>query len=111
MVDIVEKPGGQGNDDPVLLEDILGEPKPDRFNRASFIREGSISVLVGAGGNLSMRTGEAVNLTDLVKFLSHSLHHSSIAVIACMYKVRRYHASNLNTSSSIFLLSISQFLS
>lgn len=67
-VEIEEATGGHGGGDPLLLDDILGGRKPDRYNRASFIREGAMSVLIGAGGNKSMRTGQVVKVADLVKW-------------------------------------------
>lgn len=60
--------GGHGGGDPLLLDDILGGRKPDRFNRASFIREGTMSTLIGIGGNVSMETGQPVKVRDLVKY-------------------------------------------
>lgn len=60
--------GGHGGGDPLLLSDILGGRKPDRFNRASFIREGTMSTLIGIGGNLSIESGMPIKVQDLVKW-------------------------------------------
>lgn len=60
--------GGHGGGDPLLLSDILGGRKPDRFNRAAFIREGAMSMLIGIGGNESIRTGLPVKVQELVHF-------------------------------------------
>lgn len=67
-VPIPEGKGGHGGGDPVLLDDLLGGRKEDRFNRASFVREGANAVLVGVGGNISMRTGQPVKVQDLLHF-------------------------------------------
>lgn len=60
--------GGHGGGDPVLLDDILNGRKPDRFNRAAFIREGAMSTLIGIAGNRSIETGLPVMVADLVHF-------------------------------------------
>lgn len=65
-VPIPEGKGGHGGGDPVMLDDVFGGRKADKFNRASFIREGANAVLVGIGGNMSMRTGEPIKIQDLV---------------------------------------------
>lgn len=65
-VEIPEGKGGHGGGDPVMLDDVFGGRKADKFNRASFIREGANAVLVGIGGNISMRTGQPVKVQDLV---------------------------------------------
>lgn len=65
-VPIPEAKGGHGGGDPVLLNDVFGERKPDEFNRASFIREGANAVLVGVGANVSMKTGQPVKVQELV---------------------------------------------
>ena len=67
-VPIPEASGGHGGGDPLLLSDILAEKKPDRFNRAAFIREGAMSTLIGIGGNKSIETGLPVKVQDLVHF-------------------------------------------
>lgn len=65
-VPIPEGKGGHGGGDPVMLADVFGGRKADRFNRASFIREGANAVLVGIGGNISMQSGQPVQVQDLV---------------------------------------------
>ena len=60
--------GGHGGGDPLLLADILGGQKPDRFNLRAFIREGAMSTLIGIGGNRSIETGLPVKIADLVHF-------------------------------------------
>lgn len=66
VVPIPEGRGGHGGGDPILLDDVFGGRKVDRFNRASFIREGADAVLVGIGANVSMRTGLPVKVQELV---------------------------------------------
>ncbi|NOU97129.1 gfo/Idh/MocA family oxidoreductase [Paenibacillus sp. LMG 31456] len=67
-VTVEEGKGGHGGGDPVLLNDLFGEPTPDRFNRAASHVDGAMSILTGIAGNRSLRTGQAVNVADLVKF-------------------------------------------
>jgi hypothetical protein len=67
-VAVAESAGGHGGGDPVLLNDLFGERVPDRFNRAASHVDGAMSILTGIAGNKSLRTGQAVNVADLVKF-------------------------------------------
>lgn len=67
-VPIEEGAGGHGGGDPVLLNDIFGKPKKDRFHRAASHVDGAMSILTGIAANKSMRTGLPVAVDDLVKF-------------------------------------------
>jgi len=67
-VEVAEGAGGHGGGDPVLLNDLFGEPAPDRFNRAASHVDGAMSILTGIAGNRSLRTGQAVQVAELVKF-------------------------------------------
>lgn len=67
-VDVEEAEGGHGGGDPVLLRDIFDKPAEDRFNRAASHIDGAMSILTGIAGNISMRTGQAVRVGDLVRF-------------------------------------------
>ncbi|CAK7243237.1 MAG: hypothetical protein STHCBS139747_004750 [Sporothrix thermara] len=68
-VDVVKGEGGHGGGDPVLLRDVLvGGSDDDEFHRAAFIRDGGNAVLVGVGANMSMQTGNAIKVQDLVKW-------------------------------------------
>ncbi len=67
-VEIQEGKGGHGGGDPILLNDLFGEPQEDRFKRAASHIDGAMSILTGIAGNHSIRTGQAVNIRDLVQF-------------------------------------------
>jgi len=67
-VDIVEGKGGHGGGDPVLLNDIFGTPKKDKFNRAASHVDGAMSILTGIAANQSIRTGQPVDVNSLVTF-------------------------------------------
>lgn len=67
-VEVEEGKGGHGGGDPVLLQDLFGEPVEDRFQRAASHVDGAMSILTGIAGNISMRTGQAVQVDQLVKF-------------------------------------------
>ncbi|OAA61991.1 NAD(P)-binding domain protein [Niveomyces insectorum RCEF 264] len=68
VVDVQKGEGGHGGGDPVLLRDVLVGDEKDEFNRAAFIRDGGNAVLVGVGANISMKTGQPVNIQKLVKW-------------------------------------------
>lgn len=59
--------GGHGGGDPVLLNDIFGEPTEDRFKRAANHVDGARSILVGVAANRAIRTGQPVKVADLLK--------------------------------------------
>jgi predicted dehydrogenase len=67
-VEIIEKEGGHGGGDPILLNDLFGVPEPDRFNRAASHVDGAMSILTGIAGNKSMATGLPVKIDDLLRF-------------------------------------------
>lgn len=67
-VPIEEREGGHGGGDPILLNDLFGEPELDPFNRAASHIDGAMSILTGIAANKSMRTGLPVNIKDLVEF-------------------------------------------
>ena len=60
--------GGHGGGDPVLLEDLFGNPAPDRFNRAASHIDGAMSILTGIAANRSIATGMPVQVDNLVRF-------------------------------------------
>ncbi|BFT71043.1 Gfo/Idh/MocA family protein [Paenibacillus sp. P36] len=59
--------GGHGGGDPVLLNDIFGEPAEDRFKRAANHMDGARSILVGIAANRAIRTGQPVRVADLLR--------------------------------------------
>jgi predicted dehydrogenase len=65
---VVEGEGGHGGGDPVLLNDLFGTPVPDRLNRAASHVDGAMSILTGIAANKSIRTGQVVQVKDLVQF-------------------------------------------
>ncbi|CAM4427834.1 Gfo/Idh/MocA family protein [Paenibacillus tarimensis] len=67
-VEVEEGIGGHGGGDPVLLNDIFGVPVEDKFNRAADHTDGARSILTGIAANKAIRTGQPVQVADLVKF-------------------------------------------
>jgi predicted dehydrogenase len=67
-VEVEEGAGGHGGGDPVLLNDLFGEPVEDKWNRAANHVDGARSILTGIAANRSIQTGLAVQIKDLVKF-------------------------------------------
>lgn len=67
-VEVVNGKGGHGGGDPVLLNDLFGVPDEDPLNRAASHVDGAMSILTGVAGNISLRTGQPVQVEDLVKF-------------------------------------------
>ncbi len=59
--------GGHGGGDPVLLNDIFGEPEYDPLNRAASHVDGAMSILTGIAANKSIATGMPVNIRDIVE--------------------------------------------
>jgi len=67
-VEIEEGTGGHGGGDVVMLEDIFGNPEPDRFKRAASHIDGAMSILTGIAANKSIASGMPINIRDLVQF-------------------------------------------
>lgn len=67
-VSIAEGVGGHGGGDPVLLNDLFGDPEPDPFRRAASHVDGAMSILTGIAGNKALATGRPVTVKDLVTF-------------------------------------------
>ena len=67
QVPIVEREGGHGGGDPVLLNDLFGEPEEDEFARAAGYRDGLTSILTGIAGNESIATGMPVRVDELIR--------------------------------------------
>ncbi|MBB6734461.1 Gfo/Idh/MocA family oxidoreductase [Cohnella zeiphila] len=60
--------GGHGGGDTVMLNDIFGTPVEDPFHRAANHIDGARSILTGIAANRSIRTGQPVQVQDLVRF-------------------------------------------
>ncbi|MDR0568303.1 MAG: Gfo/Idh/MocA family oxidoreductase [Spirochaetaceae bacterium] len=67
-VSFAEGQGGHGGGDSVMLEDIFGDPQPDRFKRAAGHADGAYSILTGIAANKSIASGEPVKIRDLLAF-------------------------------------------
>lgn len=67
-VEIEKAEGGHGGGDPVLLEDIFGNPPEDPLKRAASHEDGAMSILTGIAANKSIATGMPVKIKDLVTF-------------------------------------------
>jgi len=65
-VEVEEREGGHGGGDPILLQDLFGVPEEDEFNRAASHVDGATSILTGIAGNISLKTGQAVKVDDLI---------------------------------------------
>lgn len=63
-----EGEGGHGGGDPVLLNDLFGDPVEDRFHRAADHVDGARSILTGIAANISMAQGRPVKVGELVRF-------------------------------------------
>ncbi|WP_017472002.1 Gfo/Idh/MocA family protein [Amphibacillus jilinensis] len=62
--------GGHGGGDQILLQDLFGEEKVDRFKRAATHIDGIQSIMTGIAGNHSLKTGLPVKIDDLLKLPS-----------------------------------------
>ena len=67
-VNFDEGRGGHGGGDLVMLNDIFGDPEPDRFKRAASHIDGAYSILTGIAANKSIASGQPVNIKDLLVF-------------------------------------------
>lgn len=67
-VEVEKVTGGHGGGDPILLNDIFGVPKEDKFHRAANQVDGAMSILTGVAANKSIASGEPVKIDSLVKF-------------------------------------------
>lgn len=67
-VEIEALKGGHGGGDPILLNDIFGVPKEDKFHRAANQVDGAMSILTGVAANKSIASGLPVKIDTLVKF-------------------------------------------
>ncbi|MCL2266463.1 MAG: Gfo/Idh/MocA family oxidoreductase [Treponema sp.] len=65
-VEFTEGKGGHGGGDTVMLNDIFGVSRPDRFKRAASHIDGVYSILTGIAGNKSIASGEPVKMSSLI---------------------------------------------
>lgn len=65
-IEIEESQGAHGGGDEVLLQDLFGEPVSDQYRRAASHIDGAASVLTGIAANLSIKTGQVVNVDDVL---------------------------------------------
>ncbi|CAG8005123.1 unnamed protein product, partial [Penicillium nalgiovense] len=65
-VKIEQGAGGHGGGDNVLLRDLFGEAEPDEYMRAASHIDGAASILTGVAANRSIRTGQVVNVKDIL---------------------------------------------
>jgi predicted dehydrogenase len=61
-----EGSGDHGGGDMVMLNDIFGDQKPDRFRRAASHIDGAYSILTGIAANKSIASGLPVRVRDLL---------------------------------------------
>lgn len=66
-VEVERKAGGHGGGDPVLLEDLFGNPPEDKFKRAASHVDGVMSIMTGVAANKSIATGKQIRIEDLIK--------------------------------------------
>ncbi|MHC4871803.1 MAG: Gfo/Idh/MocA family protein [Planctomycetota bacterium] len=67
-VKIPKAKGGHGGGDPILLNDLFGTPKRDKYKRAASHVDGAMSILTGIAANKSFDTGMPVDIDSLVDF-------------------------------------------
>ena len=60
--------GGHGGGDMRLLNDVFRGAGEDPLNHAADYRDGAKSILTGIAANISLKTGQAVAVKELVKF-------------------------------------------
>ncbi len=68
VVETEQAEGGHGGGDPVLLEDIFGNPPKDPLERAASHEDGAMSILTGVAANKAIASGLPVKIKDLVTF-------------------------------------------
>lgn len=70
MVPVWTAEGGHGGGDDIMLAELFGPPEelhPDPYLRAADQRGGAYSILTGVAANISIATGNAVQIDDLVR--------------------------------------------
>ena len=65
-VDVPVAEGGHGGADPLMLADLFSpDPPPDPLKRAATYIDGAASVLLGIAANMSIESGELVEVGEL----------------------------------------------
>ena len=62
-VEVIEARGSHGGGDAVMLEDIFGNPPPDRFRRAAGVEDGVMSIMTGVCANKAIASGLPQTIT------------------------------------------------
>jgi len=71
-VDVWTGTGGHGGGDKVLKDDLfLPEKKQDKYLRAADQRSGAYSILTGVAANISIKSGELIQISDLVSGIGY----------------------------------------
>ncbi|HBR95684.1 MAG TPA: gfo/Idh/MocA family oxidoreductase [Opitutae bacterium] len=71
--------GGHGGADPLIQEQMFSEnPAPESYGRNAGHQQGAASLLVGAAGNRSIATGQAIRITDLYPLSPESVQLSEL---------------------------------
>lgn len=66
-IEVWKADGSHGGSDPIMLRDLfIPDGAYDKYQRASDQRAGAYSVLTGVAANISIASGQAVQLADLV---------------------------------------------
>lgn len=66
VIEIPAGTGGHGGGDPVMLDDIFGNPQGDPLRRAANHLDGARSILTGIAANLSFESGLPVDVDALL---------------------------------------------
>ena len=66
LIEIHRVKGSHGGADTLILQDLFGEKGEDPLNRQASLMDGIQAVLIGAGANISMETGEPVEIQALL---------------------------------------------
>jgi predicted dehydrogenase len=66
VIEIPQGTGGHGGGDPVMLDDIFGNPQADPLRRAANHLDGARSILTGIAANHSFETGLPVDVDSLL---------------------------------------------
>jgi len=67
-VNVETAEGGHGGGDNIMLEDIFGNPEPDKYKRAASHIDGAMSILTGIAANKSIESELPVKIKDLLEF-------------------------------------------